>query len=167
MNYRKKVSKPRASGLDFSIHSGIWQASRQQRCRDACHISKRYDHYNTQSHGLETSRDFAVRRLTSPELCTRLTPLFVLLWFGTTQIYTSELHHIKHIEAETKWPTYRRRLVRMHFVEWKYISEFRLIFHWILFLRVKLTICIVSDNGLAPARRQSIIRTNDGKLIDA
>ena len=42
-----------------------WQASRQQRCRDACQISVWNDHYNTQSRGFETSRDLAVRRLTA------------------------------------------------------------------------------------------------------
>ena len=41
-----EVSKPRDSGLDFSNRSEIWQAPRQQRCRDACQISKRYDGYN-------------------------------------------------------------------------------------------------------------------------
>ena len=36
-----------------------------QRCRDVCQISERCDHYNIQSRGFETSRDFAVRRLTA------------------------------------------------------------------------------------------------------
>ena len=59
----RKVSKPRESGLDTSSHSEIWQAPRQQRCRDACQISKRYYHYNTESRGSETWRDLAVIRL--------------------------------------------------------------------------------------------------------
>ena len=48
----------------FSSRSEIWQASRQQRCRDACQISEWYNPYYTQSRGLETSQDLAVRRLT-------------------------------------------------------------------------------------------------------
>ena len=51
------------SGLDFFNCSEIWQAPRQQRCRDACQISELNDHYNTQSRGFETSRDLSVRRL--------------------------------------------------------------------------------------------------------
>ena len=53
----------RPRGIDFFNCSAIWQAARQQRCRDACQISVRNDHYNTQSRGFETSRDLAVRRL--------------------------------------------------------------------------------------------------------
>ena len=53
----REVSKPRDSCLDFSNRSEIWKPSRQ--------ISERYDHYNTQSRGFETSRDLAVRRLTA------------------------------------------------------------------------------------------------------
>ena len=59
----REVSKPRDSSLDFFNCSEIWQAPRQQRCRDACQISERNDHYNTQSRGFETSRDLSVRRL--------------------------------------------------------------------------------------------------------
>ena len=51
--------------LDFSNCSEIWQATRQQRFLDACPILERYDHYNIQSRGFETSRDLAVRRLTA------------------------------------------------------------------------------------------------------
>ena len=59
----REVSKSRDTGLDFFNCSEIWQAPRQQRCRDACQISVRNDHYNTQSRGFETSLDLAVRRL--------------------------------------------------------------------------------------------------------
>ena len=59
--------------------------------------------------------------------------------------------------------------------------EFRLKFHWSLFLRVQLAIFSEfkfqiqiqfiqingSDNGLAPSRLQAIIWTNDGKFTDA
>ena len=61
----REASKPRDSSLDFSNHSWIWQAPRQQRCRDSCQILERYDHYNIQSRGFETLRDLAVRRLTT------------------------------------------------------------------------------------------------------
>ena len=60
----REVSKPRDSGLNFSNRSEIWQASRQQGCRDACQISERYNQYNNQSRGFETSA-FPVRRLTA------------------------------------------------------------------------------------------------------
>ena len=46
---------------------------------------------------------------------------------------------------------------------WIEIYEYRLKFHWGLFLRVQFTISHVdSDNGLAPTRRQAIIWINDG-----
>ena len=45
----------------------------------------------------------------------------------------------KHIEAETKWPTFRRRHFQNAF-SWMKIDQFWLIFHWSLFLRVELTI---------------------------
>ena len=49
----------------LSNHFKIWQALLQHRCRDACQISKRYDHYNIQSRGFETSRDLAAWCLTA------------------------------------------------------------------------------------------------------
>ena len=55
-------AKSRYLGLIFSNRSEIWQAPRQQRCQDAWKITERY-HYNKQPHGLETSRELAVRRL--------------------------------------------------------------------------------------------------------
>ena len=48
---RRKISKPRDSGLDFSSRFEIWQAPRQHRCRDARQISERYNHYNIQPRG--------------------------------------------------------------------------------------------------------------------
>ena len=53
----REVSKPRDWGLVFYNRSVIWQARRQQRCRDVCQISERHDHYNVQSRSFETSRD--------------------------------------------------------------------------------------------------------------
>ena len=58
----REVSKPGDSAVDFSNRSEIWQAPRRQRCRDACQISERYYHYNTQSRGFGTSWDLALRR---------------------------------------------------------------------------------------------------------
>ena len=46
--------------------------------------------------------------------------------------------------------------------------EFRLIFHWSLFLGLQSTYSSIgSDNGLVPTRRQAIIGTNDGEFTDA
>ena len=43
------VSKPSDSELDFSSRFKIWQTPWQQRCRDACQVLERYDHYNARS----------------------------------------------------------------------------------------------------------------------
>ena len=51
----RKVSKRRDSGLEICESSEIWQASRQQRCRDACQVSEKKNHYSIQSRGFETS----------------------------------------------------------------------------------------------------------------
>ena len=59
----RKVSKPRDLYLELSDLSEIWQALRQQCCRCACQISKRYDNLKYQSRGFETSRDLTKRRL--------------------------------------------------------------------------------------------------------
>ena len=46
---------------------------------------------------------------------------------------------------------------------WMKMYEFRLRFHWRLFLRFQLTISSIgSDNGLAPVRRQIIVWAHDG-----
>ena len=59
----RKVSKPRDLYLELSDRSEIWQALRQQCCRCACQISKRYDNLKYQSRGFETLRDLKKRRL--------------------------------------------------------------------------------------------------------
>ena len=59
----RKVSKPRDLYLKLSDRSEIWQALRQQCCRCACQISKRYDNLKYQSRGFETLRDLMKRRL--------------------------------------------------------------------------------------------------------
>ena len=66
-SYRKISRSFEAARFEFQPidRSEIWQAPRQQRCRDACQISEQYGDFNIQSRGFETSRDFAVRRLTA------------------------------------------------------------------------------------------------------
>ena len=59
----RKVSKPRDLYLELSDRYDIWQALRQQCCRCACQISKRYDNLKYQSRGFETLRDLTERRL--------------------------------------------------------------------------------------------------------
>ena len=59
----RKVSKPRDLYLELSDRSEIWQALRQQCCRCACQISKRYDNLEYRSRGFETLRDLTERRL--------------------------------------------------------------------------------------------------------
>ena len=59
----RKVSKPRDLYLELSDRYEIWQAPRQQCCRCACQISKRYDNLKYQSRGFETLRDLMERRL--------------------------------------------------------------------------------------------------------
>ena len=48
----REDSKLRDSGLDIANRYKIWQATVLLRCRE---ISERYDHYNIQSHGFESS----------------------------------------------------------------------------------------------------------------
>ena len=59
----RKVSKPRDLYSELSYRSEIWQALRQQCCRCACQISKRYGNLKYQSRGFETLRDLTKRRL--------------------------------------------------------------------------------------------------------
>ena len=59
----RKVSKPRDLYLELSDRSGIWQALRQQCCRCACQIAKRYDNLKYQFRGFETLRDLTKKRL--------------------------------------------------------------------------------------------------------
>ena len=59
----RKVSKPRDFYLELSDRSEIWQALRQQCCRCACQISKRYDNLKYKSRGFKTLRDLTKRRI--------------------------------------------------------------------------------------------------------
>ena len=56
-------SRGREIQIQTFYRSKIWQASRQQRCRDACEISEGYDHYNIQFRGFKASWDLTVGRL--------------------------------------------------------------------------------------------------------
>ena len=58
----RKVSKPRDLCLELSDRSEIWQALRQQCCRCAGQISKRYN-LKYRSRGFETLRDLTERSL--------------------------------------------------------------------------------------------------------
>ena len=49
-------------------------------------------------------------------------------------------HACKHIEAETRWPPFPRRRFQMHFLIIMKMCEYRLRFHWSLFLGVQTTI---------------------------
>ena len=83
----RKVSKPRDLYLELSDRYEIWQALRQQCCRCACQISKRYENLKYQSRGFETLRDLMERRLFG-------------YWDGaqqsTQQLYQENQNHIKH-----------------------------------------------------------------------
>ena len=95
-----------------------------------------------------------------------------------------------HIEAKTKWPPLCRRhflgfcwgggvffgvffvfclfAFVLFFASFMKMYEFRLRFHRSLFLGVQLTIPQhLFRYGLAPTRRQAIIRTNDSSFNDA
>ena len=66
-SYRKISWSLEATRFGFRLFQSLWNltAPRQQCCRDACQISKRYDNCNIKSRGFETSRDLAVRHLTA------------------------------------------------------------------------------------------------------
>ena len=58
-------SRSREIRVYFPNRFEFWYAARQLRCRDACQISERYDQYDIQPRGIETSRELAVRRRTT------------------------------------------------------------------------------------------------------
>ena len=58
-SYRKISWSLEVARFGFRLFQLLWNLT------DACQISVRNDHYNTQSRGFETSRDLAVRRLTA------------------------------------------------------------------------------------------------------
>ena len=84
----RKVSKPRDLYLELSDRSEIWQALRQQCCRCACQISKRYDNLKYQSRGFETLRDLTKRRLFG-------------YWDGAQNIYNTQQHLEISVSTET------------------------------------------------------------------
>ena len=59
----REVSTPRDLYSELFDRCEIWQALRQQCCRYAGQISKRYDNLEFQSRGFETLRDLTKRRL--------------------------------------------------------------------------------------------------------
>ena len=66
-SYHKISRSLEAARFGFKLVLSLWNLAGTSAAplRDACQISERYDHYNTQSRGFETSRDLAVRRLTA------------------------------------------------------------------------------------------------------
>ena len=77
----RQVSKPRDLYLELSDRSEIWQALRQQCCRCACQISKRYDNLKYQSRGFETYEKTSFRILRRGP-GHELTPLSVWNMYG-------------------------------------------------------------------------------------
>ena len=67
MSFYRKSLKRRSREIRVLTFPIALKSPRQQRCRDACQIAERYDHYNIQSRGFETSRDLSIRRLTARE----------------------------------------------------------------------------------------------------
>ena len=117
----------------------IWQAHRQQCCRCACQISKRYDNLKYQSRGFEILRKDVFSDIETGPRVLIATALWCICIIG--QYVTSVLHlyAIVHwnIEAETKWPPFSKRHFQMIFLMKMY--EFRFKFHWSLFPGAKLT----------------------------
>ena len=60
--YRKMSWSLEAERLWFRLFQSPWNLTGTSAdcCRDVCHISERYDHYNIQSRGIETSLDLFV-----------------------------------------------------------------------------------------------------------
>ena len=126
--------KPWDSGLSLNNRSGIWQPPRQQRWRDVCEISDRYNHYDIQYRGFETWRDMMLalqvphRDLYRPLLKLgqgRVDRLLRTLWATMTHWWCMSCFHVTH------WG----RHFQTHFLEWKCWK-----FHWSLFISVQLTI---------------------------
>ena len=72
----REDSKLRYSSRDQSNPCKIWQAYRQQRYRDVCHISEQLDNYNTRFRGFEVFPGFGGKTpyrvySISQEICTR------------------------------------------------------------------------------------------------
>ena len=62
-SYRKISWSLEAARFEFKLFQSLWNLAGTSAA--ACQISERYDHWNIQSLGFETSRDLAVRRLTA------------------------------------------------------------------------------------------------------
>ena len=71
------------------------------------------------------------------------------------------------VEAETKWPPFRRRHFQAHFTWEKMCQNFDYIFTVSFQESNQQYFNIVLENGLAPTRRQGIIWSNDAKFTDA
>ena len=84
----RKISRPWDSGLDLTI--ALKPERHLSSSATACKISERYDHYNMQSRGFETSRDLAVRRLTSYWIEVQMALNYAAAWYqwNDGQVFT-------------------------------------------------------------------------------
>ena len=86
----------------------------------------------------------------------------LFLYFTVHEYYSPQHCPLERPEAETKWPPFSRRHFQTNFLEWKCTNfdyNFTEVCSW---GSTEQYSSIGSDNGLAPARRQAIIWTNDG-----
>ena len=143
-----QVSKAWACMVKFSHRFDIWQASRQQRCRDTCQISKRLGKSKHPPRSFEISRDLTIRR----------PPAYWVLMRRS---------------GGTGWPWYQ---LRRHWLLWKMLSKlasvghsaaiiWRKIFEFVSnFIHWRFSLATSSDyyvctglvNGWAPCRRLTI-----------
>ena len=92
---------------------------------------------------------------------------------GSAQYFLDHLLSLVHIEL-THWGRDKMDAILQTRISsvfsWMKVLEFRLKFHWSLFLNVTKgpvnNTSIGSNNGSAPSRRQAIILTNDGSFTD-
>ena len=104
-SYHKFSGSREAAGLELSNRSELWQAPRQQGCRDACQISERYNHHNIQSRSFEILWDLAVRRLTAMQR-----------WGNGKQYCTSNIMRsilLLKPEISEQWVSNHRQLDRL------------------------------------------------------
>ena len=83
--------------------------------------------------------------------------LLILLCYSRSSLWKNQ-----HIEAENKWPTITWLHFQIHFREWKYVNSFWDFTEVCSQLSKEQYSNTGSDDGLAPARRQAIIWTDDG-----
>ena len=126
----RKVSKPRDLYLELSDRSEILPALRQQCCRCACQISKRYDNLKYQSRGFETTRSY---EKTSFRILRRGPGVSDRYYVRTGSEY---------LISVTQIPIRHNRVIIHSFLVWKYtnwVGEAFIISSnivWIIFIRL-------------------------------